>query len=122
MKLKQNFDFKSLFEDQIQGKLNEINSQSDNFTEENEKLREQIKKEKNKLEGFSDRMKKFNTNFEKAKKKYTKIMNDMLSIKKENQELKSIDVVSLKQEIEKNKIKLDNYVQKNKDLQNKIKE
>ena len=88
MKEKQNLDFKTLFEDQIQGKLEAINYQSENFEEENEKIREQIRKERMKFESFNDKMKKFNQNFEKAKKKYTKIMNDMLSIKKENQELK----------------------------------
>ena len=58
-------------------------------------------------------------------KKFIKIIliyKDYIQLKKENEKLREIDPVSIKEDIENNKIILDDLVKSNKELQAKIKE
>jgi len=106
---------------QYNSKLSEITKETDKMEEENEKLRKEIEKEKDKFGGedFTQTIKK---KFEKVKKEYEKVYKDYIQLKKENEKLREVDPVSIKEEIENNKRILDELVKNNKELQAKIKE
>ena len=106
---------------QYNSKLSEITKETDKMEEENEKLRKEIEKEKDKFGGedFTQTIKK---KFEKVKKEYEKVYKDYIQLKKENEKLREVDPVSIREEIENNKKILDELVKNNKELQAKIKE
>ena len=115
-------DFESILTAQITDKLNSLTSQSNDFKKENEKLHNELEAEEIKSKQLTEEMKKKTRIFENQKKKYEKIMRDLISIQKENNELKRIDAVSMRKEIEKSQEQLAELVKENKDLQAKIKE
>ena len=122
MRKKQSDDITSMLNGQINTKLSEINKETDKFDEENEKLQKEIEIEKEKFGDNPDLMKDFNKKFDKAKKEYEKTFKDFIQISQEHQKLRELDPVSIQEEININKAKLDQLVKNNKDLQAKIKE
>ena len=106
---------------QYNSKLGEITKETDKMEEENQKLKKELEREKEKFGGddFTQTIKK---KFEKVKKEYEKVYKDYIQLKKENERLREVDPVSIKEEIEKNKKILDELVKNNKELQAKIKE
>ena len=122
MRKKQTDNINNMLNGQISDKLSEINKETNKFEEENEKLRAEIEIEKAKFGDDADLTKEYNKKFEKAKKEYEKIFKDLLQLKQENLKLRELDPVSIKNEIEKSKQKLDELVKSNKELQAKIKE
>ena len=122
MRKKQSDDITNMLSGQISTKLGEINKETDKFEEENERLQKEIEIEKAKFGDDPDLMKDFNKKFNKAKKEYEKTFKDFIQISQENQKLREIDPLSIQEEINNNKIKLDNLVKSNKELQAKIKE
>ena len=122
MRKKQSDDITSMLNGQINTKLSEINKETDKFDEENEKLQKEIEIEKAKFGDNPDLMKDFNKKFDKAKKEYEKTFKDFIQITQEHQKLRELDPVSIQEEININKAKLDQLVKNNKELQAKIKE
>ena len=122
MRKKQSDDITNMLQGQISDKLGEINKETDKFEEENERLQKQIEIEKAKFGDDPDLMKSFNKKFDKAKKEYEKTFKDFIQISQEHQKLREIDPLSIQEEINNNKIKLDYLVKSNKELQAKIKE
>ena len=122
MRKKQSDDITSMLNGQINTKLSEINKETDKFDEENEKLQKEIEIEKEKFGDNPDLMKDFNKKFDKAKKEYEKTFKDFIQITQEHQKLRELDPVSIQEEININKAKLDQLVKNNKELQAKIKE
>ena len=122
LKNNKKMDLESILTSQITDRLNSLTSQSNDFKKENEKLHNELEEEEIRRKQLNEELKKKTRLFENQKKKYEKIMRDLISIQKENNELKRIDAVSMKKEIEKNQEKLEELVKKNKELQSKIKE
>ena len=122
MRKKQTDDITNMLNGQISDKLSEINKETDKFEEENAKLKLDIEIEKAKFGDDQDFMKTFNKKFDKAKKEYEKVFRDLVQLSQENRKLKELDPVSIKEEIDRNKEKLNELVKNNKDLQAKIKE
>ena len=122
MRKKQSDDITNMLSGQISTKLGEINKETDKFEEENERLQKEIEIEKAKFGDDPDLMKGFNKKFDKAKKEYEKTFKDFIQISQEHQKLREIDPLSIQEDINNNKIKLDNLVKSNKELQAKIKE
>ena len=87
---------------QYNSKLGEITKETDKMEEENQKLKKELEREKEKFGGddFTQTIKK---KFEKVKKEYEKVYKDYIQLKKENERLREVDPVSIKEEIEKNK-------------------
>lgn len=115
-------DLESLFTTHIKEKLDSLTKQSNEFKAENEKLQAEFDKEEEKREELNNILRKKTKKFELQKKELDKVMRDLMSIQKENNELKKIDAISLRKENEKNKERLAELVKKNKELQAKIKE
>ena len=122
MRKKQSDDITNMLNGQISTKLGEINKETDKFEEENERLQKEIEIEKAKYGDDPDLMKDYNKKFDKAKKEYEKTFKDFIQISQEHQKLREVDPLSIQEEINNNKIKLDNLVKSNKELQAKIKE
>ena len=122
MRKKQSDDITNMLNGQINDKLSEINKETDKYEEENARLKIDIEIEKAKFGENPDLTKDFNKKFDKAKKEYEKVFKDYVQLTQENRKLKELDPVSIKNDIEKDKILLDELVKDNKDLQAKIKE
>ena len=122
MRKKQSDSITNMLNGQINDKLNEINQETNKFEEENEKLQLDIAIERSKYGDDPNLTKEYNKKFDKAKKEYEKVFKDLVQLSQENRKLKELDPVSIKNEIERNKQKLDELVKNNKDLQAKIKE
>jgi hypothetical protein len=121
LKEKTNSEFQENFKTQVQGKLDELLSQSDKFVNENTELKNELKIYQNKYEEMSSTISKFNTTFDSAKKEFEKIMQNILKLTKENRELKPYDMKEIKNQHEIIKQELDVTISANKELQEKIK-
>jgi hypothetical protein len=70
----QDVDMQSDFKSQIQTRMDEMLSHSDNLTSENKTLKEEVMFYQKKIEGLANSMGNFVTNFESSKKEFEKVI------------------------------------------------
>ena len=109
-------DLESLF----QSHFSEFNKQGTESQNKIDELKMQVDAAQKRYKELTQTVKNKTKKFEGQKKQYEKVMRDVMTFQKENNELKILDPESMKHEIEKNNITLDILVKENKALQTKI--